>query len=119
MQTEFEMAEAKAVAGDKDAQYQVARMYWQGNGVETNVVKAYIWLTKAASQGHTAALYDAAQANLRGIGTPVNTRTAMQLYLKAADQGDPVPRSRVPRFERVHDQAHAPRRVAENGRRPL
>lgn len=83
----FQEAEAKALAGDKEAQFAIARMYWEGHGSETNATKGYYWMTKAAGQGHLEAIHDAAMANLHGFGTTTNKRAALQLYLKAADRG--------------------------------
>lgn len=42
---------AEAEAGDMDAQYAAGLVYAEGRGVESDLVQAYYWLTRAFEQG--------------------------------------------------------------------
>ena len=41
----------QAKAGNVHAQYAVGLIYAEGRGVEPNLVKAYVWLSRALAQG--------------------------------------------------------------------
>ncbi|MCX8607584.1 MULTISPECIES: SEL1-like repeat protein, partial [unclassified Gilliamella] len=43
--------------GDREAQYNLAFMYYNGDDVEENTEKALYWLTQAAEQGVSVAQY--------------------------------------------------------------
>jgi len=45
----------KAVAGDADAQFKLALMYIEGEGVPQDFVEAYAWLNIAVAQGNLKA----------------------------------------------------------------
>jgi localization factor PodJL len=44
--------EQPALDGDSDAQYWLGRIYVDGLGRDRNPVAAYVWLSRAAAQGH-------------------------------------------------------------------
>ncbi len=60
-----------ALKGYAEAQYNLGWMYAQGEGVPQNLNQAAHWFIKAAWQGHTAA-----------------RQAQLNLYIKAAEQGD-------------------------------
>ena len=43
--------------GDKDAQYELAQAYFNGEGVEQSYKEAAKWYTLSAAQGHTQAQF--------------------------------------------------------------
>ena len=77
-----------AKKGDSVAQFNLAWIYANGEGVPENDALAVNWYRKAANQG-----YANAQSNLvlmydNGEGVPENDALAVKWYRKAADQGD-------------------------------
>jgi uncharacterized protein len=48
----------KAQSGDAEAQYQLSRIYFEGNGVDQSDKKGAIWVRKSAEQGHAMAMAD-------------------------------------------------------------
>ncbi len=48
----------KANQGDAEAQYQLARIYFEANGVDQSDKKGEFWVRKAAEQGHAQAQSD-------------------------------------------------------------
>lgn len=77
----------KAKAGDAGAQYVLATMYFNGQGVEKNAVEAFQWLKRAAEQNHTKAQFQLASLYQQGVGTPKDLKLAAQWYEKAALSG--------------------------------
>jgi len=57
-----------AEQGDADAQYDLATMYHNGEGVPQNYTEAMKWYKKAAEQGYVDAQYDLALMYLKGEG---------------------------------------------------
>ena len=82
-----EFLREKAEAGDAAAQYSLAEMYWDGDGVPDDHVEAARWYREAAEQGYVEAqrmvgfMYDL------GVGVPENHVEAAKWYQKAAEQG--------------------------------
>ena len=56
----------QAEEGIRDAQYKYAYHLATGLGVSKDYVKARIWYTKAAAQGHIEAQFRLAQLHFRG-----------------------------------------------------
>jgi len=74
--------------GHLKAQYNVAKMYYQGVGVNRNFKKALDFYKKAANQGHLEAQYSlASYYNILGFNSPENNKKAFFWYEKAAEQG--------------------------------
>jgi TPR repeat protein len=46
-----------AKAGDKEAQFALGNLYRSGRGVKKDHRRAFVWLSKAAEQGHVKAQY--------------------------------------------------------------
>ncbi len=90
MSENFEMKsiEAAAEQGDMEAQFNLGRMYCQGEGTEVNYEKALYWWEKAAEQGDVRAQFNVGLIFSRGLGTEVNYEKALYWFEKAAEQGD-------------------------------
>ena len=56
-----------AAQGHDNAQLKLARHYWDGQGVERNVVRAYMWLLLAAEAGNQTAIEEHALAEKRAL----------------------------------------------------
>ncbi len=76
-----------AEKGSATAQYHLAEMYAQGDGVRKDPVEALKWTRMAAEQAHAAAQYRLARCYAEGIGVMKDVATAAQWYRKAAEQG--------------------------------
>ena len=89
MSENFEMKsiEAAAEQGDMEAQFNLGRMYCQGEGTEVNYEKALYWWEKAAEQGDVRAQYNVGDMYNDGEGTEVNYEKALYWFEKAAEQG--------------------------------
>src|SRR5262249_24050440 len=84
----FESTRAAAEKGDPKTQYDLARRYERGTGVEKDYAKAAQWASKSADQG-----YSNSQALLgsyygRGLGVGKDPQEAVKWYRKSAEQGD-------------------------------
>ena len=62
--------------------------YWQGEGVERDLVEAAAWYLKAAEGGDTTAMVWLGTAFLDGTGVAPDHATARDWYRRAADAGD-------------------------------
>jgi len=86
----------EANAGNLEAQYQLGRMYDQGDKLERDPQKAITWYTSAANQGYDEAQYRLALVYLYGLGTTRNISKGEQLLTQAAKQNHPVAREMLP-----------------------
>lgn len=76
-QTAFNTFSSLAAQGAREAQYQLGQMYYQGEGVEKNKVKAYMWMELASKAGHMKATkYNVI---LKELMTPTQVEQAQQL----------------------------------------
>lgn len=85
-----------ALAGDAEAQYQVGKAYYEGNGkkyqgkgLPDDYPRAIEYLRKAAEQGHLPSQYDLYLLCSRGDIVCCNQEEAAEWLKKAADQGMP------------------------------
>ena len=76
-----------AEQGNADAQFYLALMYDNGQGVAQNYTTAVNWYRKAAEQGDAFAQLNLALKYVKGQGVAQNYAAAMNWYRKAADQG--------------------------------
>ena len=96
-----ELVETRKAAeqGDAEAQFNLGRMYKNGDegvpnegvpneGVPKNDVEAVKWFRKAAEQGDTKGQYLLGWMYANGEGVPKNDEEAVSWYRKAADQRD-------------------------------
>ncbi|MGD8801872.1 MAG: tetratricopeptide repeat protein, partial [Gammaproteobacteria bacterium] len=76
-----------ADSGDKDAQYQLAVLYRNGQGVKQNPAKAAQWMKMSAKQGHASAQYSMGIMYTDGTGVPESRKLAAFWLSHAAQQG--------------------------------
>ena len=77
-----------AQSGDAVAQFNLARMYEDGRGVNVDEGQAIKWFQQAASNGNTDAEVSLGAVYLFAQGTPKNSRTACKLFKQASKKGD-------------------------------
>lgn len=76
------------VAWPPNAAHELGLIYRQGeDGVPQNDAEAFRWLSIAANQGHTNALYELAQLALLGRGTRKDIRLGEHCLTSAANKG--------------------------------
>ena len=66
----FNEVKLTAIEGDADAQFELAGLYAEGDGVEQNFTEAVQWYRKAAEQGHDSAQYKVGLYYQQGKGVP-------------------------------------------------
>ncbi|KAF9558433.1 hypothetical protein EC968_007098 [Mortierella alpina] len=76
-----------AERGDAAAQFTLAQMYEQGQGVEASEAEAVKWYRKAAEGGNAEAQFSLAQLYDDGRGVKEDLDHAARWYRRAADQG--------------------------------
>ena len=79
---------ARAMRGDRGAQYQLGRLYYAGDQVGQDAARAALWYRRAAEQGEMAAQASLAALYLNGEGVGPDQARAMYWYGLAAEQGD-------------------------------
>ena len=84
--TEFEQTKELAEQGDAIAQYNLALMYDNGDGVEQNDAEAFRWYKKAAEQGHAIAQFNLGVMYDEGQGVNQDYAEAVRWYSKVAEQ---------------------------------
>ena len=85
--TEFEAMLARAEQGDADAQFNLARMYDEGEGVSQDKAEALRWLRSAADQGNSSAQHNLGVKYNTGRGVPQDYAEALRWSRLAAEQG--------------------------------
>lgn len=78
----------KAKAGDKEAQFFLAKRYQKGVGIQQNHQQAIQWYTTAAKQDIAPAQLNLAMMYIRGEGVKPNAQQARYWLEKAAKLGD-------------------------------
>ncbi|MFZ2301613.1 MAG: tetratricopeptide repeat protein [Gallionella sp.] len=84
----FSDLKRKAEAGDAKSQFGLARMYYNGDGVAKDDVKAAEWYLKTAEQGNDFAQYKLGAMYDKGEGVPRDADKAVEWWKKAAAQGN-------------------------------
>lgn len=82
-----EMWRPLADKGNADAQFHLATLYAEGNGVEQNDATAFAWFQRAANQGHAGAQYDVGASYFAGLGVGKDAEQAGKWFQRAANQG--------------------------------
>ena len=72
------------------AQYNLAILYFTGQGVEKDIERAFKWTLAAAQQGHTAAQFNLASLYSEGDGTKKDMDKAVEWFTHAARAGHPI-----------------------------
>ncbi|HUV65057.1 MAG TPA: tetratricopeptide repeat protein [Sedimentisphaerales bacterium] len=85
--TAFREFKPLAEKGDADAQYNLARMFYSGLGVRSNVGEAVKWWRRAAEQGHVKAQFRLGDIFFHGFGVPKNYGEAAKWWRRSAEQG--------------------------------
>jgi uncharacterized protein len=78
---------AKAQQGDPAAQYQLARLYFEANGVDQSDKKGEFWLRKSADQGYADAQTDLGGMYSIGVVVRKNPVEADKWFILASRQG--------------------------------
>jgi TPR repeat protein len=86
-QTAYEQFTQLALNNDAEAQYNLAFMYFGGEGIPQNDVKAAYWFEQAAKSGHAAAQDTLGYMYLNGRGLDTDRVRAYVWYSLAADNG--------------------------------
>tara|TARA_Y100000589_G_C26976877_1_gene556914 strand:- start:65 stop:787 length:723 start_codon:yes stop_codon:yes gene_type:complete len=79
-----------AIDGDADAQFELAGLYAEGNGVKQNLTEAVKWYRKAAEQGHDGAQYKLGLSYQNGKGVPQSDTDAYIWLNISAENGAPL-----------------------------
>ena len=74
---------SKAENGDKGAQYRLAEMYAEAQGVDQDYLKASQWARKAADQGDAKAQYRLASIMYLGVDGQRRQPEALKLFLRS------------------------------------
>lgn len=108
-----------AAQGDAEAQYQLASLYHQGLGSDTDpwnrrdgaasdslgqgadLVAAARWYEEAARQGHAAAQYALGNMHLMGEGVEQDDGTAARWHERAAAQGHAAARLNLAKLQQI------------------
>lgn len=86
-QAAFSLWNALAEHGNAEAQYNLALLYRDGEGVPVDYGKAMAWYRKAAKQGYARAQSNIGAMYYKGLGVPQDYSKALEWYRKAAEQG--------------------------------
>ncbi|WP_197413067.1 J domain-containing protein [Vibrio sp. MEBiC08052] len=95
----------QAILRDRNAQYQLALYYQQGQGVKADPKQSFYWMEQAAENGHTQAQLQVVNAYLNGSNgvTPDKTQ-AIYWLTRLATQGDTVAQFKLGQlYEQVAD----------------
>lgn len=76
-----------AEAGLDVAQYNLAILYFSGQGVEQDFAQAFKWTEAAAQQGHLNAQYNLGSLYLEGQGTQKNVARGLDWFKRAGRSG--------------------------------
>lgn len=87
-EAKFADVKRKAESGNPKDQLFLARMYYNGDGVDKDDAKAAEWYQKAAEQGNVFAQYNLGVMYDKGEGVPRNAAKAEEWWQKAAAQGN-------------------------------
>jgi len=79
----------RAEQGDAEAEYQLARMYNKGQGVQQSYGEALRWYRKAADKNHPRAQENVGYLYYHGFGVDGDFTEALRWFHLAADQKDP------------------------------
>lgn len=76
-----------ADTGDADAQLLIGTMYYKGEGVDADSMRAVEWLSKSANQDQADAQASLGSFYINGIGVPQSYREAVYWSTMAAENG--------------------------------
>jgi hypothetical protein len=95
----------QAILRDRNAQYQLALHYQQGQGVKADPKQSFYWMEQAAENGHKQAQLQVANAYLNGsAGTAPDKTQAIYWLTRLATQGDTTAQFKLGQlYEQVAD----------------
>ena len=76
-------------ANNASALFNIGQAYYYGEGVEQDYTKAFVWLTKSASQDYSLAQIQLAEMYFSGKAVPKNVQKAIEMVKPLAELGDP------------------------------
>jgi TPR repeat protein len=82
-----ETLQKQAEAGDAEAQFQLGRLYFRGEGVAKNEARALEWISKSAEQGNTDAIASMGFIYSQGAGVPKDESKAVEWFRRGAEAG--------------------------------
>ena len=85
----------KAIAGDTQAQFEMAGMYRDGIGIAPDSPLAFFWFQQAAEGNHSIAQYFLGLMYENGESVPANREEAIRWYTRSAEQGDASGKSKL------------------------
>ncbi len=91
----FDLARPAAESGDREAQFTLGWLYYNGHGVERSDDAAASWFRKAAEQNHARAQFDLGNMYEAAIGVQRSNEEAFYWFRRAADQGNAEAQNRV------------------------
>jgi TPR repeat protein len=91
----FRLCGPLAQQGDAKAQFALAFMIGNGEGVKVDLALSAKWLRKAAEQGYARAQSALGYRYLEGSGVPQDYAEATNWYRKSAEQGDAFGQSQL------------------------
>jgi TPR repeat protein len=86
--TAFAIFQPLANQGHAQAQFSLAILYDEGEGVQKDIQKAAFWYRKAAEQGHRDAQFNLGQLYSVGKGVPKDLQQAYFWWILASTDGD-------------------------------
>ena len=97
----FEKTKALAEKGDAVAQYNVGMLYAEGQGVEQDIKKAFVWFSKAADQGYAKAQYYLGVMYANGQGVEGNFVNGYAWLNIAASNGEQDAKNSLPQLVKL------------------
>ena len=88
-----------AKKGDKEAQYQLAVMYGNGQGTAVDPAKAAEWMLKSARQGYERAQYSMGVLYEEGAGVKIDRSKAVYWYSVASKKGHNNAKKRLKKIQ--------------------
>lgn len=82
----FDLWKAAARQDDPVGQYNLAVLYYNGEGVNKDLLQAHKWFRKSAELGYADAQYDLGLMYLDGEGTAQDPKTGIEWMMKSAEQ---------------------------------
>ena len=79
--------EGKAKRGDREAQYNLGTLFYNGDGVAKNYKIAAEWYQQATYQGHAKAAYALGMMYLHGVGVNQDGKRAVELFYISSKNG--------------------------------
>ncbi len=85
--SEFTTLEDKAARGDAEAQFQLGRAYFRGEGVRKDEKAAVAWMEKSAAQGNVDAITSMGFFHAQGVGVDKDETKAVEWFRQGAKKG--------------------------------